>query len=233
MIEIKKITKDIFKKLEKYLIDNDFAYDKDHFSVIKNKLAAQKTYSSDVFAYEAIYVVLASGFKQKTAKIKYKEITNYIREKDNELKKEELLKIFNNQNKINAIIDIWKNKDCYCGEFYKKQTDEEKLKYLEMLPYIGKITKNHLARNLGINCVKYDVWIQKLAVVLYGKINDIKRLNTGKLTPKIKAYCDKMFSEIEKQTNEPIGYIDVVLWKSASWGLLHPNLKEKKLYLDV
>ena len=36
-----------------------------------------------------------------------------------------------------------------------------------------------------------------------------------KLNPQIKKYCDDMFAYLVRETNLPIGYIDVVLWKSC------------------
>ncbi|MBR1545084.1 MAG: hypothetical protein IJ638_04030 [Alphaproteobacteria bacterium] len=89
--------------------------------------------------------------------------------------------------------------------------------FLETLPYIGAITKNHIARNLGINKVKYDVWIQRLGICLYGT-NDLKV--SSPLSNSVKIVCDKMFENISKETNLSIGYIDVVLWKSCQIGLL-------------
>ena len=101
-----------------------------------------------------------------------------------------------------------------CKGFYKCANDEDKLKYLARLPHIGKITANHLARNLGVNVVKYDVWIRRLGA-LYAGI-----CCTDELTPELRAACDDMFLHMVHETNLPRGYIDVVLWKSAQIGLI-------------
>ena len=92
--------------------------------------------------------------------------------------------------------------------------------FLSKLPHIGNITKFHIARNLGINFVKYDIWIQRLGSALYGTIEDSKKVSNSKLNTEIKKMCDKMFSNLESQINEKIGYIDVVLWKACQQGLL-------------
>ena len=130
---------------------------------------------------------------------------------------ENLLSIFGNKNKINAICKVWQNKEKYRNNFYNLKTIDEKLNYLETLPYIGAITKNHIARNLGINKVKYDVWIQRLGICLCG--NDDMQVSSP-LSDSVKIACDKMFENIAKETNLSIGYIDVVLWKSCQIGLL-------------
>ena len=127
---------------------------------------------------------------------------------------DDLLKIFNNKNKINAIVKIWQNKENYCDNFYKCNSLQDKLSYLQKLPHIGKITANHLARNLGENVVKYDIWIQRLGVVYSGNPALYDKIDNGKLDAEIKQACDDMFTHLHQETNLPIGYIDVVLWKS-------------------
>ena len=213
---IKKIDKGVFYSLEKYLVESGLGADKDGFDVIKNRLRKPPVLSPDEFAFEVFYVILASGFKQKVAKEKFILIRDFICS-GGEVCSENLLKIFGNKNKINAICKMWQNRVEYCNKFYKLKSIDEKLNYLETLPYIGKITKNHIARNLGINKVKYDVWIQRLGISLCGdkNINPSSTLDTD-----VKNMCDKMFNDISVITGEPVGYIDVVLWKSCQIGLL-------------
>ena len=213
---ISKIDRGVFFTLEKYLIDSGLASDKDSFEVIKSRLQNPPLLSPSEFAEEVIYVILASGFKQKIAKQKFFEITDFIK-KENKACPESLLKIFGNKNKINAICKVWNNKEEYCKNFYKQESIDEKLNYLETLPHIGAITKNHIARNLGINKVKYDVWIQRLGITLYGNDN---LTVSSKLSDETKNACDKMFKSIENETGLSIGYIDVVLWKSCQIGLI-------------
>ena len=85
------------------------------------------------------------------------------------------------------------------------------------MPHIGKITANHLARNLGENVVKYDVWIQRLGCKYVNK-NFV--IDNGNLKPEIKQACDEMFAHLAGETGLPIGYLDVVLWKGAQQGLI-------------
>ena len=91
----------------------------------------------------------------------------------------------------------------------------DKLNCLQKLPHIGKITANHLARNLGENVVKYDIWIQRLGVLYGGNSRIAQKIDNGKLDTDIKKCCDDMFEHLHQETNLPIGYIDVVLWKAC------------------
>lgn len=94
----------------------------------------------------------------------------------------------------------------------------DKIKYLSSLPHIGKITANHLARNLGEDVVKYDIWIQRLGAK-YANI-DYAKINNGNLSDEIKCACDDMFAHLVEATGLPRGYIDVVLWKACQQGLI-------------
>jgi hypothetical protein len=116
--------------------------------------------------------------------------------------------------------NVWDNREIYQKQFYSLKTDEEKVDFLGTLPYVGNITKYHLARNLGLNFAKYDIWIQRLAVALYGDEFLLDKINNSKINDEVKHSCDLMFSHIQKCTGEKIGFIDVVLWKSCQTGLI-------------
>ena len=204
-------SKSWFESLDSKLREMGLDSDDKSFDEIKNNLLKPHKLDSCEFASTVSYVILAGGFSQKTAKRIHKIIMEKL---PNNPSVDELLEIFNNKNKINAIVKIWNNKDVYCKDYYECSDLEEKLKYLQTLPHIGKITANHLARNLGENVVKYDIWIQRLGV-LYGKNTGLyEKIDNGNLDEDVKKCCDDMFGHLHVETGLPIGYIDVVLWKA-------------------
>ena len=198
---ISKIDKSLFEKIEREIIISGQNSDKDDFETIKKNLANPPILSAEEFAFEVIYVILTSGFSQKTAKRIFGEICLLI-QKRNEVSPDELFQIFRNINKTNAIAKIWNNRQNYREKFYSLKTDDEKLNFLATLPHIGEITKNHIARNLGISVVKFDVWIQRLGIALYGESEPVE-----------------LFENLQKETNLPIGYLDAVLWKACQIGI--------------
>lgn len=208
----KMFSKSWFEKLDADLRKMGLDSDDKSFDEIKEILSNPPHLSPCEFASAVVYVILAGGFSQKTAKRIHKIIMEKMPENPGV---DDLLKIFNNKNKINAVCKIWKNKEYFCDGFYKCKTLDEKLNYLQKLPHIGKITANHLARNLGENVVKYDVWIQRLGVLYSGKQALYQKIDNGKLNTEIKKACDDMFEYLKSETNLPIGYIDVVLWKAC------------------
>lgn len=125
-----------------------------------------------------------------------------------------LINLFNNKNKINAICKIWNNRAAMCNVYYDCADTDVRIKYLATLPHIGKITANHLARNLGEDVVKYDIWIQRLGCIFAGNPALHDKIDNGNLDADIKRACDDMFAHLVSVTGLPRGYIDVVLWKS-------------------
>lgn len=200
--------------------------DAQSFDEILENLRARKIYDADTFASHCVYVILAGGFSQKTAKKIHEKIMNYMRVSGADF--DALIQIFNNKNKINAICKIWENREQLRDEYYGLKSLDDKLNYLQKLPHIGKITANHLARNLGEDVVKYDVWIQRLGVAFATQCANSKaqranlesKINNGKLCDEIKSACDEMFAHLKHETGLPRGYIDVVLWKSCQQGLI-------------
>ena len=106
---------------------------------------------------------------------------------------ERLIKLFKNTNKIKAIVKLWLDRQKYRDDYYKLPDVEARIKYIQTMPHLGKITANHLARNLCENVFKRDVWIERL----------------------LAAYGEDLFDRLESETGLPRGYIDVVLWKAC------------------
>ena len=189
--------------------------DAQSFDEILENLRNRRIYDADAFASHCAYVILAGGFSQQTAKKIHERIMCLLQTKGADF--DSLIKIFNNKNKINAICKIWENRHSMRDGYYKLKSLDDKLNYLQKLPHIGQITANHLARNLGEDIVKYDIWIQRLGCAFVGKNLPI---DNGNLLPEIKSACDDMFAHLVEQTGLPRGYIDVVLWKSCQQKLI-------------
>ncbi len=214
--------KDWFFNLEKQIRKMGADSDAQSFDEIRENLSHPRRLSPIAFADMCNYVILAGGFSQKTAKKIHAEITEYLHK--NGANFDGLFSMFHNKNKINAICEIWRNKNTLCAEYYGLHDLDKKLKFLSQMPHIGKITANHLARNLGEDVVKYDIWIQRLGIVYDGNSVLSQKINNGNLAPEIKKVCDDMFTHINQETDLPRGYIDVVLWKACQLGIIKINI---------
>lgn len=213
-------SRDWFFALDSQLRAAGLDSDAQSFDEILENLRARKIYDADTFASHCVYVILAGGFSQKTAKKIHHKVMEFLMSKERSAKSNlfgALLEIFNNKNKINAICKIWENREQLRDGYYKLESQDDRLMFLQKLPHIGKITANHLARNLGEDVVKYDIWIQRLGCVF---VNKNLPIDNGDLLPEIKSACDEMFAHLVRETGLPRGYIDVVLWKSCQVKLI-------------
>jgi hypothetical protein len=216
-------SKELFFNLEAQVWEAGFNSDLER---VKNQLQKKEHISADEFANRAIFVILSGDLKQHIAIKLRQEIMSCLQNSVPEAAKttliSELLNIYKNKNKINAIVDIWQNRENYRNGYYALESKslETKLSYLFQLPHIGKITKNHLARNLGEDVAKYDIWIQRLGVAFSRRKELESRIDNTKLNPEIVKVCDDMLNFLKQETGLPVGYIDYVLWRACEKGFV-------------
>lgn len=211
-------TADWFFDLDARLRETGLDSDAQSFDEIKENLSHRRILDADMFAENCVYVILAGGFSQKTAKKIHAQIMDFLRVRGADF--DGLFALFHNKNKINAVCKIWENRAQLRDEYYLQNDTGARVNFLSRLPHVGKITANHLARNLGEDVVKYDIWIQRLGV-LYARNPGLgTKIDNKKLCAEIKCACDAMFDDLCNQTGLPRGYIDVVLWKSSQVGLI-------------
>ena len=211
-------TVDWFFDLDSRLREMGLDSDAQSFDEIRENLSHRRVLAPDAFAENCIYVILAGGFSQKTAKKIHAQIMDFLRAHGADF--DGLFAMFHNKNKINAVCKIWDNRAQLRDEYYLLNDTDARVNFLSRLPHIGKITANHLARNLGENVVKYDIWIQRLGALYAGNPALTAKIDNKKLCPEIRCACDAMFDDLCAQTKLPRGYIDVVLWKSSQTGLI-------------
>ena len=143
----------------------------------------------DSFFYEYVYVVLASGFRAKIAA----RLCPLIVKCEGDMEK--MTEIFRNQRKLNAISEIWKKKENW-SEFRATLTTVDSL---ADLPFIGNITKYHLARNIGLmSCAKPDVHMVRWCCEKFGKEDE--------------ALVGKVTDAIAKRKGKKQGTVDFALW---------------------
>ncbi len=139
---------------------------------------------AETFYFEYVYVVLNAGMKEQIARKIYDK---FCKDLD--------FNLIGHLGKRQAILTGSWNYKVWFNSLQMLKTDEERIEYLKTLPWIGDITKYHLARNIGIDCVKPDRHLVKLAE-RFGCANPYEMCQT-----------------IQKSTGERLGVVDVVLWR--------------------
>ena len=141
-----------------------------------------------LFALEAMWVILNAGMKNQIARIIEERIYDAM------TYGQPISSAFGHEGKVKAIEYILANKIQLFDTFQKTQ---DKLQFLKSLPWIGDITKYHLAKNLGIDVVKPDRHLTKIA-------------EKENKTP------HELCKEISDLTGDSLATVDTVIWRAAN-----------------
>lgn len=148
--------------------------------------------NADEFLWQYVWVVISSGMKNQVARV----IEQRIVEAYNEGRS--IGSAFRHGGKVKAIEYMIRNHD---DVFEGYLNADDRLAFLRLLPYIGDITKYHLAKNLGEDVVKPDRHMVRIAKG-YGK------------TP------DELCRELSQKTGYRVGSVDLIIWRAANLGFV-------------
>lgn len=173
-----------------------------------------------IFLSEAAHVIFNSGFRASVIRMKWPAIRTVFFDFGSAKRivehsrwcYEEALKVFGHKGKVNAVIEI--ATDVYDVGFdsVKKNIEEHGPEWLIRYRFIGKITCFHLARNLGLDFVKPDVHLVRIAEAC------------GYDEPK------NMCQVISEATGDRLGVVDAILWR---WAESYPRRHEGKYWVQI
>lgn len=148
---------------------------------------------ANAFASELIFVICNSGMRFTVARGIYDRVMESIALGN----PAEL--VFGHAGKRGAINRIWGDRERLFEEF---RAADDKVAWLGSLPWIGPITKYHAAKNFGVDCVKPDVHLARLAAAFA-------------TTP------DVLCRGIADQVGLRVATVDTVLWRACAIGLIN------------
>jgi hypothetical protein len=149
----------------------------------------------DVFAREAIFVICNSGMHHAVAQKIYRRVMAKL-----EIGRP-VGKAFGHPGKKAAIEHIWARRGHLLSRFRCCRSDEARLAFCAELPWIGPITKYHLAKNLGVDVAKPDVHLARLAIANGCSV-------------------DELCQRIAARSGLRVATVDVVLWRACAIGLI-------------
>ncbi|KFB10499.1 hypothetical protein [Nitratireductor basaltis] len=144
------------------------------------------------FAREAIWVICCSGMKYEIARLIERRVWSALRAG------EPVAGVFAHRRKAAAMETIWSNREAFYEEFL---VSNDKLAFCQSLPWIGKITRYHLAKSCGLDCAKPDVHLKRLA--------DREGVTA-------QALCERL----ARETGLRVATIDLLLWRACATRLL-------------
>lgn len=154
----------------------------------------------EAFALEAIFVICNSGMKNTVARGIFERVRAAL------FTDKSAGTAFGHKGKAAAIDHIWRNQSVLFLD-YCMSTD--RLAFLESLPWIGGITKYHLAKNFGLQYAKPDVHLQRLA--------DREGCTA-------QALCERL----ARATGFKVATVDTILWRACANGVIDSRTGERR-----
>ncbi|ESY45916.1 hypothetical protein X744_31185 [Mesorhizobium sp. LNJC372A00] len=147
------------------------------------------------FALRVSYVILNSGMRWTVAK----DIWNRMR--PSLMATGEVGTTFGHPGKAKSIDLVMSNRLEFFEGFRLAWKDGPKkvIDFCGDLPHIGEITKYHLAKNLGVDVAKPDVWLERVAS------------QSGETVQEL---CGRL----SKQSGDSVSTVDYVIWKTCQQG---------------
>jgi hypothetical protein len=144
--------------------------------------------NAEDFAGEAVWVILCSGMKEQIARKISDKVWGAIRDG------QPVRSVFGHDGKAAAIETIWRDRERLFQSF---KLANDKVEFCQRLPWIGGITKWHLAKNYGVDCAKPDIHLSRLATH-YGT------------TPA------NLCAALAKSSGDRIATVDLVIWRACN-----------------
>ncbi len=188
LIELKfPITKQQFKKIDKAVRKAGYKAAIEWSENITPPRTAKE------FAGEAIYVICNSGMSNRIAVPIFEKCILALNNGQS------VTTVFGHPGKSRAIDLIWKERKQLLSQYH--QTNDL-IEFCASLPWIGPITKFHLAKNLGADVAKPDVHLNRLA--------EKEGLDAQEL-------CDRL----AKVTSYRAATVDLILWRACADNIIH------------
>lgn len=171
----------------------------------QTRVSLESTSESD-FLREATWVVLGSGLQEQCVRGIFPRIGTALLQwssaeamvSDLEGCRSRALKVFRNERKINAILQIASHVNDVGFAEMRSRIEQEGIDYIQRLPYMGPATSYHLAKNIGLDVAKPDRHLTRIAALAgYALVSDL---------------C----LEIAEAVGDRVSVVDVVLWRFAN-----------------
>ncbi|ODP39767.1 hypothetical protein [Sphingomonas turrisvirgatae] len=140
------------------------------------------------FAKEVIFVIANSGMSFRIANGIYWRCVRAL------AKGRSSAEVYGHPGKAKAMDHIWHHRKVLFAAY---QIADNKLAFCGTLPFVGPVTRHHLAKNLGVNTVKPDVHLARLAAAEHGTAWEL---------------CERLAG----QTGYREATIDTILWRACA-----------------
>lgn len=192
---------------EFYLDAKRFVIDSGYFSEIdRQDQSLMRPASEHDLLREAAWVVLSSGMREQVIRRLFPAVTAAFHDwssaahvaRDQTHCIEKALRFFRHRPKIDAIAHNCVLVHQLGAESILRRTEREGPAVLQLFDYVGEVTCWHLAKNLGLDVVKPDRHLVRIAGA------------AGYESPSV------LCREIAEFTGDRVAVVDIVLWRYAN-----------------
>lgn len=190
-----------YLKAKEFVIDKGFSNEIDWQDERQLSLLSEKE-----FIQEAAWVILSAGMRETVIRKLFPSLSSAFLFwesaaciiADATSCKRRALAIFNHHGKIQAILSLCYKVHRYGFEAVKSKIVQQGVSYLKSFEFIGPVTCFHLAKNIGLDVVKHDRHLLRIAkAARISNPTDMCRI-------------------IMELTGDRIGVVDLVLWRFAT-----------------
>jgi hypothetical protein len=198
MLRNSNARRDFYFEAKSTLIENGYGPEMAWQSSVRFEDVTEST-----FICEAAWVVYCSGFRESVVRRCFDHISLcfFDWESAQQIASNaadcvaSALRVFRNQQKHLAVATIASNIAGKGFEGFKASLGKDPVNGLMALPFLGPITKFHLAKNLGMDVAKPDRHLSALKDLL--GFSDVH----------------EMCSRFSDETGDPVNLVDIVLWR--------------------
>jgi hypothetical protein len=158
------------------------------------------------FLRESAWVIFSSGMREAVVRAKFSAISTAFLHwesaqavvRHSKRCRQSALSVFAHEGKVEAVLSLAEAVTQAGFEHVRRRIKEQGVAYLQCFPYLGPATSYHLAKNLGLNVVKPDRHLRRIAK------------QAGYPSPG--AMCRK----IAEVVGDKDSVVDLVLWRYAT-----------------
>jgi hypothetical protein len=156
--------------------------------------SVQRPRTPEDMARELIFVIANSGMKNTVARTIYRRVMDALEAGQHPST------VFGHIGKAAAMAMIWQDRKRLFDEL-AALADEDIVDWCGKLPHIGKITRHHAAKNLGVDTAKPDRWVERVAAL------------SNETVPHL---CER----IARVTGDRVATVDLVIWWAMAYRVL-------------
>lgn len=166
--------------------------------------------TEEKFLHEYTWVVFSSGFRESVLRRKFDDLAvafggltnaSYVASNRSNCRRLALQE-FGHRGKVDAVLHVCDMIEAQGFESLREQLCTGGVEFIDLLPFMGPATSYHLAKNIGLDVVKPDRHLVRIAAA------------SGFESP------DDLCECINEAVGDALSVIDIVIWRYAT---LHPK----------